>query len=46
MVVPITDIKKYTFYPLIRAQICHDVWIVKFKKQVSSFNFLFIDNQV
>ena len=45
MAVPIKDIKRYTFYPLIRARVCR-VWIAKFQKQVSSFNCLFIDNQV
>ncbi|KAJ6874119.1 hypothetical protein NC651_032836 [Populus alba x Populus x berolinensis] len=40
MVVPITNIKKYAFYPLMRARVCR-VWIVKFKKQVNSFNCFF-----
>uniref|UniRef100_A0A2K1ZPE8 Uncharacterized protein n=1 Tax=Populus trichocarpa TaxID=3694 RepID=A0A2K1ZPE8_POPTR len=37
-------IKKYNFYPSLRARACR-VWIAKFNGQPSSFNCVFVENQ-
>ncbi|KAJ6971640.1 hypothetical protein NC653_032229 [Populus alba x Populus x berolinensis] len=44
MALPIKEIKKYNFYPSLRARACR-VWIAKFNGQPSSFNCVFVDNQ-
>uniref|UniRef100_A0A2K1ZKM8 Replication protein A OB domain-containing protein n=1 Tax=Populus trichocarpa TaxID=3694 RepID=A0A2K1ZKM8_POPTR len=44
MALPIKKIKKYNFYPSLRARACR-VWIAKFNGQPSSFNCIFVDNQ-
>jgi len=45
MAIYLQNIKKYVFYPLIRAQVCR-VWIPKQNGQATNFNCLFIDRQV
>ncbi|KAI9400981.1 hypothetical protein POPTR_001G062301v4 [Populus trichocarpa] len=44
MALRIKQIKKYNFYPSLRARACR-VWIAKFNGQPSSFNCVFVDNQ-
>ncbi|KAI5555123.1 hypothetical protein BDE02_19G059700 [Populus trichocarpa] len=44
MALPIKEIKKYHFYPSLRARACR-VWIAKFNGQPRSFNCVFVDNQ-
>ncbi|KAJ6945951.1 hypothetical protein NC651_000888 [Populus alba x Populus x berolinensis] len=44
MALPIKEIRKYNFYPSLRARACR-VWIAKFNGQPSSFNCVFVDNQ-
>uniref|UniRef100_A0A2K2AZJ5 Uncharacterized protein n=1 Tax=Populus trichocarpa TaxID=3694 RepID=A0A2K2AZJ5_POPTR len=44
MALPIKQIKKYNFYPSLRARACR-VWIAKFNGQPSNFNCVFVDNQ-
>ncbi|KAJ7013986.1 hypothetical protein NC653_003571 [Populus alba x Populus x berolinensis] len=45
MAIHLHNIKKYVFYPLIRARVCH-VWVPKQNGQPTNFNCLFVDREV
>jgi len=45
MTIHLHSIKKYVFYPLIRARVCR-VWIPKQNGQAINFNCLFVDREV
>nr|XP_034915104.1 replication protein A 70 kDa DNA-binding subunit B-like [Populus alba] len=44
MAIHLHNIKKYVFYPLIRARVCR-VWIPKQNGQATNFNCLFVDRE-
>jgi hypothetical protein len=45
MAIHLQNIKKYVFYPLIRARV-YRVWIPKQNGQATNFNCLFVDREV
>ena len=45
MTIHLHNIKKYVFYPLIRARVCR-VWVPKQNGQATNFNCLFVDREV